>query len=245
VKEPENPFCGYSGTERTNNEHFKRAVKGNHMKIGILGSGMVGSTIGTKLVKLGHDVKMGSRTKDNSKGADWVKTSGPKATQGTFADAAAFGEILFNCTHGMASLEVMKQSGTQNLKGKILVDVANALDFSKGMPPSLSVCNTDSLGEQIQRAFPDVKVVKALNTVNCNLMVNPSLVKGDHDLFICGNDAPAKAQVVDILKNWFGWKSVIDLGDITAARATEMLLPIWVRLMGLYQSPNFNFRIVK
>lgn len=215
------------------------------MKVGILGTGMVGSTIGTKLVKLGHDVTMGSRTKDNPKGADWVKANGSKATQGTFADAAAFGEILFNCTHGMASLEVMKQAGTQNLKGKILVDVANALDFSKGMPPSLSVCNTDSLGEQIQRAFPDVKVVKALNTVNCSLMVNPSLVKGDHDLFICGNDAPAKAKVVDILKNWFGWKSVIDLGDITAARATEMLLPIWVRLMGLYQSPNFNFKIVK
>lgn len=215
------------------------------MKVGILGTGMVGSTIGTKLVKLGHDVKMGSRTKDNAKGSEWVKTNGPKATQGTFADAAAFGEILFNCTHGMASLEVMKLAGTQNLKGKILVDVANALDFSKGMPPSLSVCNTDSLGEQIQRAFPDVKVVKALNTVNCSLMVNPSLVKGDHDLFVCGNDAPAKAKVVDILKNWFGWKSVIDLGDITAARATEMLLPIWVRLMGLYQSPNFNFRIVK
>jgi predicted dinucleotide-binding enzyme len=215
------------------------------MKIGILGSGMVGSTVGTKLVELGHDVKMGSRTADNMKGSEWVKANGAHASQGTFTDAAAFGEILFNCTHGMASLEVMKQAGAQNLKGKILVDIANALDFSKGMPPSLAVCNTDSLGEQIQRAFPDVKVVKALNTVNCNLMVNPSLVKGEHDLFICGNDAPAKAKVVDILKNWFGWKSVIDLGDITAARATEMLLPIWVRLMGLYQSPNFNFKIVK
>jgi predicted dinucleotide-binding enzyme len=145
----------------------------------------------------------------------------------------------------MASLKALKQAGMQNLKGKILVDIANSLDFSKGMPPSLAVCNTDSLGEQIQRTFPDVKVVKTLNTVNCNLMVNPSLVKGDHDLFICGNDAQAKAKVVDILKNSFGWKSVIDLGDITSARATEMLLPIWVRLMGLYQSPNFNFKIVK
>jgi 8-hydroxy-5-deazaflavin:NADPH oxidoreductase len=215
------------------------------MKIGILGTGMVGNAIGTKLVKIGHDVMMGSRTADNMKGSEWVKENGVRASQGTFADAAASGELLFNCTHGMASLEVMKQSGAQNLNGKILIDTANALDFSKGMPPSLAVCNTDSLGEQIQRAYPEVKVVKALNTVNCNLMVNPSLVKGDHDLFICGNDAAAKAKVVDILKNWFGWKSVIDLGDITAARATEMLLPIWVRLMGLYQSPNFNFKIVK
>ena len=215
------------------------------MKIGILGTGMVGNAIGTKFVKLGQDVKMGSRTADNMKAAEWVKSNGSKASQGTFADAAAFGEILFNCTSGMASLEALKQAGTQNLKGKILVDIANSLDFSKGMPPSLAVCNTDSLGEQIQRAFPDVKVVKTLNTVNCNLMVNPSLVKGDHDLFICGNDAQAKAKVVDILKNSFGWKSVIDLGDITSARATEMLLPIWVRLMGLYQTPNFNFKIVK
>ena len=215
------------------------------MKIGILGTGMVGSTVATKLVKLGHEVKMGSRTIDNMKGAEWVKANGAKASQGTFADSAAFGEILFNCTHGMASLDALKLAGAGNLKGKILVDISNALDFSKGMPPSLAVCNTDSLGEQIQRAFPDVKVVKALNTVNCSLMVNPSLVKGDHDLFICGNDAGAKATIVDILKNWFGWKSVIDLGDITSARATEMLLPIWVRLMGLYQSPNFNFKIVR
>jgi len=215
------------------------------MKIGIFGTGMVGSAIGTKLVSLGHEVKMGSRTTANAKGAEWVKANGAKASQGTFADAAAYGEMLFNCTHGMASLDVLKQAGAQNLKGKVLVDVANSLDFSKGMPPSLAVCNTDSLGEQIQRSFPEVKVVKALNTVNCNLMVNPSVVKGDHDLFICGNDAQAKTKVVDILKNWFGWKSVIDLGDITAARATEMLLPIWVRLMGLYKSPNFNFKIVK
>ena len=215
------------------------------MRIGILGTGVVGNAIGTKLAKLGHDVKMGSRTADNMKGAEWVRANGAHASQGTFADAAAFGEILFNCTHGMASLEVLQQAGAGNLKGKVLVDIANALDFSKGMPPSLAVCNTDSLGEQIQRAFPDAKVVKALNTVNCNLMVNPSLVKGDHDLFICGNDAQAKAKVADILKNWFGWKSVIDLGDITSARATEMLLPLWVRLMGLYQTPNFNFKIVK
>jgi predicted dinucleotide-binding enzyme len=133
-----------------------------------------------------------------------------------------------------------------NLKNKILIDIANALDFSKGMPPSLVVCNTDSLGEQIQRAFPDTKVIKTLNTMNCNLMVNPGLVaNGDHDIFISGNDVEAKATVTKILRDWFGWKSIVDLGDITNARATEMLLPIWVRLYGKFQSPNFNFKIVR
>ncbi|HTP13077.1 MAG TPA: NAD(P)-binding domain-containing protein [Bacteroidota bacterium] len=215
------------------------------MKIGVLGTGMVGNTIATKLVQLGHEVKMGSRDANNVKAAEWVKASGSKATQGTFSQAAQFGEILFNCTSGMGSLEALKSAGAASLKGKILVDIANPLDFSRGMPPSLSVCNTDSLAEQIQRAFPDAKVVKALNTVNCKLMVTPSLVKGDHDLFVCGNDAAAKTRVTEILKDWFGWKSVIDLGDITAARATEMILPIWVRLMGVFQSPNFNFKVVR
>ncbi len=214
------------------------------MKIGVLGTGMVGTIIASKLVQLGHDVKMGSRSADNPKAREWVKTAGGKGTLGTFADAAAFGEILFNCTHGMASVDALKQAGVANLKGKILVDIANALDFSKGMPPTLAVCNTDSLGEQIQRTFPEARVVKALNTVNCKVMVDPSLVKGEHDLFICGNDSQAKARVTEILKDWFGWKSVVDLGDMSAARATEMLLPFWLRLVGVYKTSNFNFRIV-
>ena len=216
------------------------------MKIGILGTGIVGSTIGTKLVQLGHDVRMGSRTAANEKAAAWVQKNGTRASQGTFADAAAFGEIIFNCTHGVASLAALNLAGADHLKNKILIDIANALDFSKGMPPSLSVCNTDSLGEQIQRAFPDVKVIKTLNTMNCSIMVNPTLVAdGNHDMFISGNDAGAKGKVTEILKDWFGWKSVIDLGDITTARGTEMLLPIWITLMGKYQSPNFNFKIIR
>jgi predicted dinucleotide-binding enzyme len=216
------------------------------MKIGILGTGMVGSTIGTKLIQLGHDVKMGSRTATNEKATAWVQKNGTHASHGTFTDAAAFGEIVFNCTHGVVSIEALNQAGANNLRNKILVDIANALDFSKGMPPSLAVCNTDSLGEQIQRAFPDTKVVKTLNTMNCILMVNPKLVaNGNHDIFISGNDAGAKAKVAEILRDWFDWKSVIDLGDITTARATEMLLPIWVTLMGKYQSPNFNFKIIR
>jgi predicted dinucleotide-binding enzyme len=215
------------------------------MKIGILGTGIVGKTIGTKLVQLGHDVKMGSRTANNEKASEWVKASGANASQGTFAEAAAFGELLFNCTSGMVSLEALKIAGASNMNGKILIDISNPLDFSKGMPPTLSVCNSDSLGEQIQRAYPQVKVVKTLNTLNCNIMVNPSLVPGSHDIFVSGNDAGAKAKVIDILKSWFGWKTVIDLGDITTARGTEMLLPIWIRLMGAFQTPNFNFKIVR
>jgi hypothetical protein len=215
------------------------------MKIGVLGTGMVGPTIGTKLVELGHEVMMGSRSKDNEKAAAWAKSAGPKASHGTFADAARFGEVLFNCTNGMASLNALKLAGAENMKGKILVDIANPLDASKGTPPTLSVSNTDSLGEQIQRAFPDTKVVKTLNTMNCRIMVNPSLVRGDHDVCVSGNDRAAKERVKDILTNGFGWKSVVDLGDITTARGPEQLLPLWLRLMGTFGNPNFNFKIVK
>lgn len=206
---------------------------------------MVGNAIGTKLIQLGHEVKMGSRTPSNEKAAEWVKANGPKASQGTFADAAAFGEIIFNCTAGTASIEALKQAGERNLQSKILIDISNPLDFSRGMPPTLTICNTDSVGEQIQRAFPNVKVVKTLNTVNCNVMVNPSLVPGDHDVFLSGNDAAAKSKVREVLTQWFGWKSVIDLGDISTARGTEMYLPLWVRLYALFQKPNFNIKVVK
>ena len=215
------------------------------MRIGILGTGVVGQTLGAKLVSLGHEVRLGSRTAKNEKAAGWVKAAGKSASQGTFADAAAFGEIVFNCTSGTVSLDALRQAGAKNLDGKVLVDVANPLDFSKGMPPAFTVCNTDSLGEQIQREFPNAKVVKSLNTVNAFLMVDPSTVPGDHALFVSGNDAGAKAQVTDILKKGFGWKAVIDLGDITTARGTEMLLALWIRLMGKFQSPNFNFVIAR
>ena len=213
------------------------------MKIGILGTGVVGQTIGAKLVQLGHDVKMGARAAGNEKAQKWVSDNGPRASAAAFADAAAFGEIVFNCTSGTASLAALKQAGAKNLEGKILIDVANPLDFSKGMPPTLSVCNTDSLGEQIQRAFPNVRVVKTLNTMNTNVMVNPGLVPGESDVFVSGNDAAAKTRVTEILKQWFGWRNVIDLGDITTARGVEMLLPIWLRLWGVFKTPNINFHI--
>jgi 8-hydroxy-5-deazaflavin:NADPH oxidoreductase len=216
------------------------------MKIGTIGTGIVGATLGTKLTQLGHQVKMGSRNANNEKAIKWVNGCGPNASQGTFADAAAFGEIVFCCTKGDVALEALKVAGAENLNGKVLIDVSNPLDFSYGMPPCLipSLCNTNSLGEEIQKTFPGTKVVKALNTMNCNLMVNPEVVAGSHDLFLCGNDESAKAAVTGILKS-FGWTSIIDLGDLTGARAMEMLLPIWLRLMLQYKTPNFNFKIVK
>lgn len=215
------------------------------MNIGIFGTGMVGQTIGSKLIQVGHKVRMGSRTAENEKAAQWVAANGPRASYGTFADAAAFGEILFNCTAGAASLQALEMAGAANIKGKILIDVANPLDFSHGVPPSLAVCNTDSLGEQIQRAFPETRVVKTLNTVNCNVMVNPALVAGAHDMLLCGNDPEAKAVVTRILREWFGWESVLDLGDISAARALEMVLPLWVRLWAILQTPIFGFKVVR
>lgn len=217
------------------------------MKIGVIGTGMVGNAIATKLVHLGHEVKMGSRTANNEKAANWVKSAGSHGSQGTFAEASAYGQIIFNCTAGVHSLSALKEAGEENLKGKLLIDIANPLDFSRGMPPTLAVCNTDSLGEQIQREFPSVKVVKALNTLNCKIMVDPVAVNnGDHDLFICGNDTDAKAKTKELLKT-FGWKEehLIDLGDITAARGTEQLLPIWVRLMGSLGTPMFQLKVVR
>jgi predicted dinucleotide-binding enzyme len=216
------------------------------MKIGILGTGMVGNTLGTKLVQLGNTVKMGSRFAHNQKAIDWADKTGSGASQGSFAEAASFGEIVFNCTKGEFSLDAVTSAGVKTMDGKIVIDVANPLDFSKGMPPSLlpAYFNTSSLGEQMQSTLRGSKVVKTLNTMNCNLMVNPALVPGSHDIFICGNDDAAKEKVKEILKS-FGWDNPIDLGDITSSRATEMLLPLWIRLMMLYKSPNFNFKISK
>ena len=170
-------------------------------------------------------------------------SNGALASQGTFAAAAAFGEATLQLHSGKASLEALGMAGAANLKGKVLIDISNPLDFSRGMPPSLLVCNTDSLGEQIQRAFPEAKVVKSLNTMNCNLMVNPALLPDDHVVFVSGNDAEAKATVTLILKDWFGWKDVIDLGDITTARGVEMVLPLWVSLMGKLARPCSTSRL--
>jgi len=215
------------------------------MKIAVLGTGMVGETLGSKLIQLGHEVTMGSRSKNNDKASGWAQKNGALAHHGTFAEAAAVGELILNCTLGSASLEALTQAGESNLAGKILWDLSNPLDFSKGMPPSLFVSNTDSLGEQIQRAFPSARVVKTLNTINCNLMVDAPSLPGEHSLFICGNDAEAKSTTRNLLSAWFGWRDVIDLGDITASRATESYLHLWLRLWGALKSPHFNLHIVR
>ena len=214
------------------------------MHIGILGTGVVGQTIGARLTQLGHDVMLGSRSATNEKAAKWVSENAPRATQGTFADAAQFGSIVFNCTSGQISLEALRAAGARNLTGKTLADVSNPLDFSKGFPPTLTVCNTDSVAEQIQSEFPEAKVVKTLNTMTAAVMVNPGLVPGEHDVFVSGNDAEAKAQVTDLLRA-FGWRNIIDLGDISTARGPEMVLPLWLRLMGAFKSPIMNFHVAR
>jgi 8-hydroxy-5-deazaflavin:NADPH oxidoreductase len=222
------------------------------MKVAIIGSGIVGQTLGKKLVELGHDVVLGTRDPnklDEAKGwagslGDWLNAVGNKATVATFAAAAAQSEIVINATHGMASLAALQTAGADNLQGKILIDVANELDFSQGMPPKSLAADTTSLGEKIQAAFPNAKVVKTLNTMNCAVMVNPQqLADGNHTVFVSGNDADAKAKVTELLQS-FGWTDIFDLGDITSARGTEMMMPLWLRAFGKLGNVPYNFKIV-
>jgi predicted dinucleotide-binding enzyme len=219
--------------------------RGEAVRIGVLGTGIVGRTVGTKLVALGHEVSMGSRSADNENAAHWAKEAGPEASHGTFADAAAFGDLVFNCTAGLASLDVLRAAGAENLAGKVVVDVSNALDFSQGTPPTVGLGNTDSVGEKLQREFPESRVVKTLNTMNCEVMVDPSTVPGEHDVFLCGNDGAAKADVVSLLES-FGWPTdrILDVGDITSARSLAMYVALWLRLWGVAQTPHFNIRLV-
>ena len=201
------------------------------MRIGVLGTGTVGPTLAGKLRELGHEVRVGSR--DGSKG------------DGTFAEVASHGELVFNCTAGAASLAALEQAGDDNVRGKVLVDVANPLDSSGGFPPTLTVCNDDSLGEQIQRRFRETRVVKALNTVGAPVMVDPAVVPGEHTVFVCGDDGEAKERVVDLVES-FGWprERVLDLGGIRSSRAVEMYLPLWLALYGKYGSPLVNVKVV-
>jgi hypothetical protein len=210
------------------------------MKIGIIGSGIVGRTLGGRLAELGHSVVIGTR--DPSKLKEWAAKAGANAAVGSFSEAATHGEVVMNATSGSGSLAALELAGHDRLAGKILVDIANPLDFSHGMPPSLFISNTDSLGERIQAALPKTRVVKALNTVSSVVMIDPGRVgDGEHHLFLCGNDPAAKTTVTGLLTEWFGWKHVIDLG---MARGTEMYLPLWVRLYGAMKTPAFNVRIV-
>jgi predicted dinucleotide-binding enzyme len=227
------------------------------MQIGIFGTGIVGQTLAGALDQKGHAVMIGTRdpgaTMSRQTGtvasstsfAEWHRAN-PGVQLGTFAEAARFGEVLINATSGGASMSALQAAGAEALGDKIMLDVANPLDFSRGMPPTLTVCNTDSLAEQLQAAFPRLRVVKTLNTTNAMVMVNPQAVAGgDHSMFVCGNDAEAKAGVARWLGEWFGWSDVIDLGDITGARGAEMILPIWIRLWGALGTPMFNFKIAR
>jgi predicted dinucleotide-binding enzyme len=200
------------------------------MRIAILGAGAVGQRLASKLRELGHDVSIGTRN--------------PRDRAVSYAEAAEAAELVVNATSGAVSIEALDAAGAENLSGKVLLDVSNPLDFSKGRPPTLSVCNDDSVGERIQRAHPEAKVVKTLNTVNNAVMVNPALVPGEHVVFVCGNDDGAKAQTVELLGS-FGWPSerIVDLGDITNARGTEMYIALWIRLMGTLGTPNFNITL--
>ena len=224
------------------------------MRIAVLGTGMVGRALAGGLSRLGHDATVGTRdvsatlarTEPDAMGnpayRQWADEH-PEVKLATYADAAVDAELIVNATSGDASVDALRAAGAANLAGKVLVDIANPLDFSHGMPPSLFVKDTDSLGEQIQRAFPDARVVKAFNVVNASVMVDPSAL-GDHTMFVSGNDEAAKQTVVGLL-NAFGHSDVIDLGDITSARGAEMLLPIWLRLFGALGTPSFAFKIVR
>lgn len=216
------------------------------MNIGILGTGMVGTAIASKLISLGHNVRLGSRTSPNEKADAWVSKHTSNASAGTFKDAAEFGEVIFICTSGEHTLEAVESAGKKSFSGKTVIDVTNPLDFSKGMPPFLipGLSNTNSLGEEIQKAIPDANVVKSLNTVNCEIMVNPGKLSEDTIIFVGGNNQESKKTATEILKS-FGWKDIIDLGDITSSRTTEMIIPFWVKIMSTLNTAQFNFKIVK
>lgn len=215
------------------------------MNIGILGTGIVGRTIGSRLVDLDHNVKMGSRTATNETARAWTRVTGKSASQGTFEDAAAFGEILFNCTSGKGTLSALESIKAANLNNKVLIDLANPLDYSHGQHPVLTICNYDSLGEQIQREHPLLQVVKAANTMNVEVLVHPGSVREQHDVLICGNNAGAKSQVTMILMEWFGWQSVVDLGSITNSRGMEASILLWISLQKKLGTNNFNIKVAK
>jgi predicted dinucleotide-binding enzyme len=226
------------------------------MKIAVLGTGTVGRTIASRLAGLGHEVTVGTRdtastlartgvdVMGNPPMSEWLAVN-PEVTLLGFAEAARDGEIIVNATSGTDSIAALTLAGADNLAGKVLLDIANPLDVSQGMPPTLFVKDTDSLGEQIQRKFPDTRVVKTLNTMSAAVMVEPAGVAGGaHSVFVSGNDDDAKKTVTSLLES-FGHTDVIDLGDITTARGAEMLLPIWLRLWGALGTPMFNFKIAR
>ena len=212
------------------------------MNIGILGTGDVGRALGNGFITLGHKVMMGARAAGNEKALAFVAEAGPNASQGTFTDAARFGEILVLATLGSANEAALTQAGVDNLAGKLVLDTTNPLDFSQGMPPKLFVGHTDSGGERVQRLLPDSKVVKVWNTVGYAHMFRPDFSGGPPDMFIAGNDGAAKKQVATLLRD-FGWNTV-DSGGIESSRYLEGMCLIWVQHGIATGSWNHAFKLL-
>ncbi|MCB1391056.1 MAG: NAD(P)-binding domain-containing protein [Rhodobacteraceae bacterium] len=216
------------------------------MRYAVLGTGMVGHTLATRLAALGHEVRMGAREAANTKAQAWAAANGRLAGYGAYAQVSAWAERVFVAVNGASVREVAALVGVPAVAGKVVIDVTNPLDFSRGMPPVLvpELSGTTSGGEALQAALPGARVVKTLNTMNHLLMVDPARVPGTHDVFLCGDDAGAKDEVQGLLRE-FGWTSVVDLGPLSAARGTEALMPFWLRMWGVNGSADFNYRIVR
>ncbi|MEM9775431.1 MAG: NAD(P)-binding domain-containing protein [Chloroflexota bacterium] len=216
------------------------------MKFSVLGTGMVGQALANKLMALGHEVMMGARSADNANAAEWRNQYEENAHVGTFAQAADFGEIVIIAAKGEFVLQVAEAAGADNTAGKVVIDVTNPLDFSNGMPPSLipSLSNTTSAAEEVQKILTQARVVKTLNTMNCDIMVDPGRVSGQHDVFISGDSAEAKAAVRSLLQS-FGWDDPIDLGPLSTARGTEGMMPFWLSMWGVVGHADFNYRIIR
>ena len=212
------------------------------MRIAVIGTGVVGRTLAQAFQGAGHDVAVGTRDPGETSGREeWRGLDVPLQP---LATVAADADVVVNATNGGASLAALGEVGTDHLAGKVLVDVSNPLDFSQGFPPTLSVKDTDSLAEQIQRAFPDAKVVKALNTVNASVMVDPGCLGEDTSIFAASDDAEARGVVVGLLRE-LGWVDIIEFDELSNARGLEMWLPLWVRLMGPLGTPVFNLKLVR
>jgi 8-hydroxy-5-deazaflavin:NADPH oxidoreductase len=213
------------------------------MRIAVIGTGHAGRTLAQGFQRTGHDVVVGTRDPDATRAREeWAGLDVPLAALGV---VAADADLVVNATNGQASLAALGEVGSDHLAGKVILDVANPLDFSQGFPPTLSVKDTDSLAEQIQRAFPDARVVKSLNTVTAAVMVDPSTVgDGDTTVFVAGDDEGARQQVSELLRE-LGWLDIVELEGLQNARGLEMWLPLWVRLMGALGTGDFNIKLVR
>ncbi len=211
------------------------------MRIGILGSGVVATTLAEGFAGHGHSVMIGSRTPDSEKLQEWRKKARSQVSTGTFAQAASYGDTLVFAVLGSAVDDVITLAGPENFTGKLVIDTTNPLDFSKGFPPGLFIGLTDSLGERIQKRLPKAKVVKCFNTVPNSRMANP----GDKsaEMLICGNDKEAKSEVASLLKQ-FGWAGAIDLGGIAESRWLEAFVPLWARTASSTNSWNTMFKVL-